>query len=146
MHDERLRLLVVTVRQIILKHIGRLDGKRTVDIDLESVVALHHVLRLDDAEHVEKLLRPAHGKCGNHHIAAPVQRPLDNIRKDGNVVRYPAVKPVAIRTFHYHVIRVLDILRIPDQRLVLVADITGKYDLLRNIILCDPHLNGGRPQ
>lgn len=38
LRHKRLRLLVITVHQIILKHTGRLNGKRTVDIDLESVV------------------------------------------------------------------------------------------------------------
>ena len=104
------------------------------------------MLRLDDPEHVEKFLRSAHGKCRNHHIAAPVQGSLDDIRENGDVIRYLAVKPVAIGALHHYVIRIFDILGIPDQRLILIADVTGKYDFLRNIILFDPYLDGGRPQ
>ena len=56
------------------------------------------------------------------------------------------MKPVAIGALHHYVIRIFDILGIPDQRLILIADVTGKYDFLRNIILFDPYLDGGRPQ
>lgn len=48
------------------------------------------------------------------------------IRENGDVIRYLAVKPVAIGALHHYVIRIFDILGIPDQRLILIADVTGK--------------------
>ena len=51
-----------------------------------------------------------------------------------------------VRGFHDHIIRILDVLRIPDQRTLFVADIAGIHQLLCHIAFRDPQLDAGRSQ
>ena len=50
---------------------------------------------------------------------------------------------VSIGGLHHYIIAVRNILGIPDQRFILVSDITGKDDLSLFIPFCRPNLNRG---
>ncbi len=54
--------------------------------------------------------------------------------------------PVTVGRLHDHIIRFFCGCGILQQRLMLVADIAGKYDLLRIAVLCQPDFDAGRPQ
>ena len=54
------------------------------------------------------------------------------------------MKPVAIGGFHDDIIRLVCILRVTDQGLIEVADITGENELPLHFAFCQPYLNTGR--
>ena len=54
----------------------------------------------------------------------------------------PVMGTVTVGTFHYHVVGLIRVLRILDQRFVLVSDIAGENDLLLYAVLIDPDFNG----
>ena len=105
---------------------------------------LHKALFLDLTDKVEHLLRAAHRKAGNDHIAAPVKGALQDLRQLAHIVRLRAVATVAVGRFHKGVVRLFDVSRILDDGLIQIADITGEYQLGRGLTLGDPKLYAGR--
>ena len=101
-------------------------------------------LFLDDPDEIQHLLGTAHSKRWNDHIAAPVKSPLDHSCQFRHIVRSLAMASVAISRFHDHIVRIVNIGWIVDQGLVCITDITGKDQLLRHILFCDPDFNAGR--
>ena len=135
---------IKAVRVGIFKDAGRLDGKRAVNVHREVAVPLHKALFLDLTDKVEHLLRAAHRKAGNDHIAAPVKGALQDLRQLAHIVRLRAVAAVAVGRFHKGVVRLFDVSRILDDGLIQIADITGEYQLGRGLTLGDPKLYAGR--
>ena len=93
------------------------------------------VLLFDLADKIEHFLRAPHGETGNDHIAAAVERFLQNLGQLGHIVRLGAVGAVTIGGFHHHKIRFGQVLRVTDQRLVQVADIAGEHNGLAFAVL-----------
>ena len=125
---------------------GGLHRQGTVHIHLKALMAKDPVLLLDLLDKIQKFLSAPHGKSRNHHIAAPVQGSLDNAGQLVNMAHDRVMLPVPVSTLHDHIIRLLDVVRIPGQRLTRVADIPGEHDLLHHVPLMAPHLDRSRPQ
>ena len=121
---------------------GRLDGQRAVHIDRESVMSGDKALFLDLTDKVEDLLGPAHCKGRDHNVSVTVQGPLDDLRELLDMLVGPVVGTVTVGTLHYHIVGLIRVLRILDQRFVLVSDITRENNLLLYAVLIDPDFNG----
>ena len=106
-------------------------------------MTVHELLRLDLADDIEHLLRPPHREGGNHHVSAPVQRPLDHLRQRGPVVRPLAMAPVSVGGFDQQIVRRVDFLRLLQNWLIMVAHVAGEDDFrLLPLLLC-PDLDRG---
>ena len=99
-------------------------------------------LFLDLTDKVKDLLSPAHRKGRDHNISSAVQSSLDDLRELLDVLMGPVVGAVAVSALHHHIIRLIRILRVLDQRLILVSDIAGEHDLFLYAVLVDPDLDG----
>ncbi len=75
-----------------------------------------------------------------------VQGPLDDLRELLDMLVGPVVGTVTVGTLHYHIVGLIRVLRILDQRFVLVPDITRENNLLLYAVLIDPDFNGLRIQ
>ena len=102
---------------------GRLDSQRAVHIDRESVMSGDESLFLDLTDKVKDLLSPAHRKGRDHNVSSAVQSSLDDLRELLDVLMGPVMGAVAVSALHHHIIRLIRILRVLDQRLILVSDI-----------------------
>ena len=71
---------------------------------------------------------------------------MNDLRQFLHIVRYGMMAAVAVCGFHDHIIGSLYIGRIVDDRLVQVADVTGKHHLLCNFFFSQPDLDAGRSQ
>ncbi len=120
---------------------GRLDSERAVHIDREAVVPLHQPVLLDMTDQVEQLLRTSHRKRRQNDIAPTVQRLLDNACQVGHMVVNLAMQTISVGGFHHDIIRLVNVVRVADQRLLIVADVAGEHDLLRDVALGDENLD-----
>ena len=107
---------------------------------------MHHVLCLDMAEEVEKLLGTSYRKRRNHNISAPIKRLLHDSRKLCHMVFSLLMQASTVSRLHNRIIRLFYISRVANQRFVLISDISGEDDLLLNAILPHPDLNRGRAE
>ena len=139
-------LLIEAVGVGILENAGRLDGKGAVDVDGEIPVAGDETFFLDFPDEIEQLLGAAHRKAGDDHIAAPVKGALQDLRQLTHIVRPRAVGAVAVGGLHKDVIRILDVGRVLDDGLMLVADIAAEHQLGGGAVLGHPDLDAGRAQ
>ena len=104
-------------------------GQRRVDIHREIGVGLHQPRVLDLTDEVQQLLSAAHGKGGNHHVAAPA----DGLVNDGG--QFVGIAPdlgvvaVAVGRLHHHIVRTLHGAGIPDDGLLDVAQVAGEHQL-----------------
>ena len=99
-------------------------------------------LFLDLTDKVEDLLGPAHCKGRDHNVSVTVQGSLDDLRELLDMLVGPVVGTVTVGTLHYHIVGLIRVLRILDQRFVLVPDITRENNLLLYAVLIDPDFNG----
>ena len=122
-----------------------LHRQRAVHVNREVLMSLHQSVRLDLPQEIEHFLGSAHCKGRNYHIAAPVERGLQDFRQFSHVVHlFSGMEPVTVGRFHHHIIRLKGIFRIFDQRMTTVSDISRKYNLLRHIPFRRPDFNAGR--
>ena len=105
---------------------------------------LHEALLLDLTDGVQKLLRPADRKRRNDHAAAPVKGALQNSGKLSNGISGLLMQAVSVGGFDDKIIGSIYMLRIFDDRLVNISDISGKYDFFAYTVFCDPDFNAGR--
>ena len=54
--------------------------------------------------------------------------------------------PIPVGRLHDHIIRLMNVLRIPDQGLVAVSDIAGEHQLPLHAVFLEIDFNGGRAQ
>ena len=144
--QQRKGLLVKAVRVGIFKNARCFDGQRAVNVHREVAVPLDKAFFFDLADEVEHLLRAAHRKAGDDHIAAPVEGALQNFGQLVHIVRARAVAAVAVGRLHEHIVRFLNVGRVLDDGLVQVADIAGEDQLRGGVALGDPQLDAGRAQ
>ena len=125
---------------------GGLFRKRRVDIDGEIRIGLHQSRVLDLPDEVQKLLSAAHGERGDDDVAAPG----DGLVNDGGqvvgIAPYLGVVAVTVGGFHDHIVRAVDMDRIPDDGLVDVAQVAGEHQSLRHAALRRVHDDAGRAQ
>ena len=102
---------------------------------------------LDLPDEVQHLLGAAHGKGGDHQVAALVQGSLDAAGQGRDIV-HPlfAVVPVAIGGFDHQILGVLHRLGVPEDGLVQIAQVTAEADLPGLAVFRQPDLNGGGAQ
>src|SRR5208283_3689944 len=79
---------------------------------------------------VEEVLRPADGKNRHNHIASPLEGDFDRLYQLVDALPGAFMQAVAVRRFHYHVVRGRRKLRVRNNRVPFVADVTGEDDLL----------------
>ena len=101
---------------------------------------------LDLPNEVQKLLSAAHGEGGDHHIAAPAQRLVDDLGQIVGIAPHLGVVAVAVGALHHHIVRPAEELRIPDDGLIHVADIAGEHDVALLAALGQLHEDGGAAQ
>ena len=121
------RVLVQIAPQVAAKDGGGLLGQRTVHIHREVLDGRHQSLILDLPDEVQQLLGAAHGKGGDHHIAALGQRLVDDLRQLVGVAPHLRVVAVAVGGFHQHVVGAVEKLGVADDGLIHIADITGEH-------------------
>ena len=121
---------------------GGFHCQRAVHIDVKAVMSLDQFFILDMPYQIKQFLGTSHCKGRNHHVAAPVQGLLDDAGQVLHMVYSLFMVAVAIGGFHHHIIRLINILRIPYEGLVLIADVPGKYNLLGPASLGSPYLYG----
>ena len=139
--DERARLVVEKARVGLQKDARGLVCKRAVDVDRKVRMPVHHAGVLDLADEIQQLLRAADGKRRDDDVAAAVKRALDAVGKRTEIIRPFTVAAVAIGRLDEHVVRARDGLRVAQERLIHVADVAGKDDLLFHIALGEPRLD-----
>ena len=139
----QIKRIFVKVFHLLHKNTGSLNCQRTVHVYLKIIVSVDQLIFLDLTDKIQHFLRPAHCKCRNNHITAPVKGLLDHIRQILNIVRSRSMAAVAISGFHHDIVCILNIVRIPDQWLMFIADVTGKYDLFLHTIFFNPDFYRG---
>ena len=92
-------------------------------------MSLHQALLLYMPDKIKHLLGPAHCEGRDYDIASPIQGALDNVSKLSHMIQPLFMMSVTVSGLHDHIIGLLDVLRIPDEGLVLVSYVSGKYDL-----------------
>ncbi len=132
--------------QIAAVNGSRLCRKRRIHINRKIRILRRQMLCLNLAKEEEQLLCTTDRKGGNNHISAGSQRLVNNFSKFFGIVLHLFMFPVSVGRFHHYIIRCMQILRIPDDWLVLVSDITGKDQFSGDIVLCCPNFNRSTAQ
>ena len=143
---EVLCLLVVVHLPHFGKDVGGFNGKRAVHHDGKSVVSFYLALLLDATDKVKDLLRASHRKGGDHHVAAAVQRVLNDARKVILRAARDVVHAVGIGAFHHDVIGIFQIFGVVQKRLIGVADIAREDQGLGGTFLSGADGDGGGTQ
>ncbi len=145
--DQSHRLFVKTPCLIFMKNPGGLHRQRAVHIDREILVTFYQPLSLNLPQEIEHLLRPAHCKRRNHHIAATIKSGLQNLRQLSHIVHFlRGMQSVAVGGLHHHIIRFRRVFRVFDEGLFAVSDIAGKHQLPRHVPFRRPDLDAGRTE
>ena len=126
---------------MLTENIGRLNRKRTVHPNFKTVMSMHEPFFFDTPDEVQHLLRPSDCKRWYHNISPAVKCSLDHLCQRRRIVCRCIVAPITVGRLHQHIICLGRILRIADQRLIAVPDITGKDDLLLGLSFFYPHLD-----
>ena len=141
-------LLVQVACQIAGEDFRGRSRQGGVHVDLEVRGAGDQPLLLDMADEVQKLLRAAHGKRGDHQISAPGQGFLNDLGQVGGIIGFllHVVQAVAVGALGDHVVRLPDVLGRADDGGLAVAQVAGKDDLPGLALLGEPHLHAGGAQ
>ena len=124
-------VLVQIAPQIAAENGGGALGQGTVHVHGEIRHGGHQALILDLPDEIQQLLGAAHGKGGNHHVAALAQGLVDDLGQLAGIAPHLGVVAVAIGALHDHIVRPGEELGVPDDGLVHVADIAGEHDGFR---------------
>ena len=120
----------------------RFQRERAVDVNGEARVAGDHILLFYPADKIEYLLRSADGEGGDEHVSARVERGLDAVAQDRDVVRALVfVQAVAVGGFHDEPVAFKHRARILDYRLVGVADVAAENDFAVFAAFGKPYLD-----
>ena len=146
LHDKLSCGIIIAVRKILSKHMSCFNCQRAVYINRKIPVSRYKLILLYLPEQVQKLLSTSNRKCRHYHITAPVQGSLGYLYKIINVINALIMEPVSISGFHYHIIRIMNVLRVSDKRFIKITQISGEHYLLRNSVFIYQNLNGRRSQ
>ena len=125
---------------------GGLFRQGRVDIDGEIRVGFHQARVLDLPDEVQKLLGTAHGEGGDDDVAAPGDGLVDNRGQVVGIAPDLGVVAVTVGGFHDHVVRTVDVDRVPDDGLVDIAQVAGEYQPLAHAALRRVHDDAGGAQ
>ena len=139
-------LLVQIAPQVAAEDGGGLLGQGTVHIHGEIRHGGHQALILDLPDEIQQLLGAAHGKGGDHHVAALAQGLVDDLGQLAGIAPHLGVVAVTVGALHDHIVRPGEKLGIPDDGLVHVADIAGEHDGFRLASLGEGQADGGGAQ
>ena len=109
-------------------------------------MAVDPALRLDLTDEIEQLLGTAHRKAGDDHVAAPVQSGLQNLGQLSQIIGSRGMIPVPVGGLHDHKVCFVQIVRVPQQRLVYIADVSREYNGLGLPVLGDAQGDAGTAQ
>ena len=97
----------------------------------------------DLPDKIQNLLCSANREGGDDHVSAAIQSFLDTRGQLCHIIHpLGAVEPVAVGGFDHEIIRLLDMLRVLQDRLVGVAHISAEADFPSLSILLQPDLDG----
>ena len=139
-------VLVQIAPQIAAENGGGALGQGTVHIHGEIRHGGHQALILDLPDEIQQLLGAAHGKGGNHHVAALAQSLVDDLGQLAGIAPHLGVVAVTVGAFHDHIVRPGEKLGIPDDGLVHVAQVAGEDQLALHVPLLGPNLHNGGAQ
>ena len=140
-------LLVQIAPQVSGKDFGSGAGQRRVHIDLEIGDGFYHTFLLHLPDEVEELLGASHRKGGDDHVAALAEGLVDDLGQSFGVVAVLVlVEPVAVGALGEDIVGLVNVLGVPDDGLVLVADVARKDDFTGFALFSQPHLGAGRTQ
>ena len=125
-----------------MEDVRRFHGKRTIYVYLEIRIFRKQSFRLDPPHIIKHLLCTSNGECRNHQIASLRKGCIDHLGKFDCVIRRGFMVSITVGRLHDHIIRVLDKLRILDERPVVISDISGESKLHRLVIFRHPDFNG----
>ena len=103
-------------------------------------MALDQALFLNLADEIQYLLRAPYSKGRYDHVAAAVERPLDDLCKNLDVRTRLVMISVAVGGLDNDIVRPFDGLRISDYRLIRVAYIAAEQHFSRNAVFGEPYL------
>jgi len=144
--DQFHRFFIKTVILMLRENRGSFICKRTVHIYFKSVMSIHQSVCLDLSDKVQHFLRTSHCKRRNHKISSSVKGFLDDFRQQFHIIRLFSMTAVTVSGFHNYIICMVQILRILDQGLAGISNISGEYNLFLCILLPDRQLNTCRAQ
>ena len=101
---------------------------------------------LDLADKVQKLLRAAHGERRDDDVASLAERFVDDLGKLVGIAPHLGVVAVAVGRLHHDIVGLFEKLRVADDRLVDVADITGEDDRLVHAVFLQFERDGRRAE
>ena len=140
--DQAHGLFIKAVLFIFHKDLCRGNSQGTVHIDREVRIVRNHIVIFDLADIVEHDLGPADGEGGDDDIAAPGQGLADDIGQLlDRIDLLLLVVAVSVSGFHNNIFRLFRQCGIPEQGLIVVADITRENDLAGDAAFCQPELN-----
>ena len=144
--DKIERLLVEIAVQIAAEDGRCRPGKGRVDVHREVRRRLDELLVLDLADKVQKLLRAPDGERRDHNVAALAERFVDDLGKLVGIAPHLGVVAVAVGRLHHDVIRLLEELRVADDGLVDIADVTGEDERLVHAVFLQFERDGCRAE
>ena len=143
---QRPRILVQIPAQVAAEDGGGLLSQRAVHIHGEILDGGHQPPVLDLPDEVQQLLCAAHGKGGDHHVAALGQRLVDDLRQLVGVAPHLGVVAVAVGGLHQHVVGAVEKLGVADDGLIHIADVAGEHDGTRLAALAAGQADAGGTQ
>ena len=146
--DQFPRLLIEALKDVLVKNICCFHRQRAVNINLKIREFRQQALRLDASHIVEHLLGSPHRKSRDHEISSLGKGCIHHLCQFYRVIRRHLMGTIPIGRLHDHIIRILYVFRILDERPVSITDIAGKYQFsglrfLSLFTLRNPHLDGG---
>ena len=136
-------LFIKTTFLISHKYFCCLNRKRTVHVNRKILILREQVLVFDLLEIVQQFLCTPHRKRRNNHTAATRKCIPQDLYQTWNIPFRFFMQPVSISGFHHHIIGIFRRLRITNQWLIEISDVSGKYDFFRHAIFRQPKLNAG---
>ena len=141
--DRPAHVLIQIVRVALQEDPRGLDGERAVHIHREVTVSPDQLALFDLPDKIQNLLCSANREGGDDHVSAAIQGFLDTRGQLCHIIHpLGAVEPVAVGGFDHEIIRLLDMLRVLQDRLVGVAHISAEADFPSLSILLQPDLDG----
>ena len=124
-------------------YFARFDRHRTVEEYL-PVPQLPGVVM--QAEQIENFLTAAHGERRDQHVAAIARRLCNDFAELDDGGRTITVQPLAVGGFHQHEICRIEVMRVLQNRRIVLAEIAAEDELARDRTFAAPQLETRRAE